>query len=221
MFTMKKLSLTLVFFVAIFTACASFAQAPAAQASGTPQMTAQDYANASSTVAQPSSTYRLRPLDLLEVKIFQEPDLDKVVKISADGSIVMPLIGQVYLAGLSVQDAQQRIKELYEKDYLVTAFATILIVEYSAQRVHVIGQVFRNGEVRFPPEEPMTLSKAIADAGGPTRLADMRNIKVKRKMADGSVKVFVVNLKAILGDATKRDFPVYDGDTIEVPEDII
>ena len=171
-------------------------------------------------IEQPASTYRLRPLDLLEIKVFQEPDLDKRVRISANGSIAMPLIGNVHLAGLSLQDAQQRIKELYEKDYLVRAFVTIFIAEYSPQRVHVIGQVFRNGEVRFPNEEPMTLSKAIADAGGPTRIADIRNVKVKRKMADGSVQVFNVSLKAILNDKDAKDFPLCDGDTIEVPEDI-
>lgn len=215
---MKELKIYLAFFAAIIASGTVFVQTSAAQSAASP--TSAQIAEQSANVAQPSSTYRLRPLDMLEVKIFQEPDLDKVVRISADGTIVMPLIGQVGIAGLSLQDAQQRIKELYEQEYLVTAFATILIVEYSPQRVHVIGQVFRNGEVRFPPEETMTLSKAIADAGGPTRLADQRNIKVKRRMADGTIKVFTVNLKSILNDETKRDFPVYDGDTIEVPEDI-
>ena len=134
--------------------------------------------------------------------------------------IVMPLIESVKVAGLTVQDAQKRIKELYEKDYLVNADVSIFIAEYSPQRVYVIGQVNRNGEVIFPPEETMTLSKAIAGAMGPTRLANTRSVNVKRKMADGSIKVFEVDLRAILNDKSVKDFPVYDGDTIEVPEAI-
>ena len=121
---------------------------------------------------------------------------------------------------MTVQDAQKRIKELYEKDYLVNADVSIFIAEYSPQRVYVIGQVNRNGEVIFPPEETMTLSKAIAGAMGPTRLANTRSVNVKRKMADGSIKVFEVDLRAILNDKSVKDFPVYDGDTIEVPEAI-
>ena len=115
---------------------------------------------------------------------------------------------------------EREIKELYEKDYLVNADVSIFIAEYSPQRVYVIGQVNRNGEVIFPPEETMTLSKAIAGAMGPTRLANTRSVNVKRKMADGSIKVFEVDLRAILNDKSVKDFPVYDGDTIEVPEAI-
>ena len=103
---------------------------------------------------------------------------------------------------------------------MVNADVSIFIAEYSPQRVYVIGQVNRNGEVIFPPEETMTLSKAIAGAMGPTRLANTRSVNVKRKMADGSIKVFEVDLRAILNDKSVNDFPVYDGDTIEVPEAI-
>lgn len=174
--------------------------------------------------SQPSqdtiSTYRLRPLDVLNIKVFKEPDLDTIYKIGTNGMIVMPLIDSVKVAGLTLQDAQKLIKELYEKDYLVNADVSIFIAEYSPQRVYVIGQVNRNGEVLFPPEETMTLSKAIAGAMGPTRLANTRSVNVKRKMADGSVKVFEVDLRAILNDKGVKDFPVYDGDTIEVPEAI-
>ena len=166
------------------------------------------------------TSYKLRPLDVLNIKVFQEPDLDTQYKIGTNGKIVLPLINTVEVAGLTVQDAQKKIKELYERDFLVNADVSIFILEYSPQRVYVIGQVYRNGEVIFPPEESMTLSKAIAGAMGPTRLANTRSVKVKRKMADGSIKVFDVDLNAILNDKDAKDFPVYDGDTIEVPESI-
>ena len=84
----------------------------------------------------PISTYRLRPLDVLNIKVFKEPDLDTVYKIGTNGMIVMPLIDSVKVAGLTVQDAQKRIKELYEKDYLVNADVSIFIAEYSPQRVY-------------------------------------------------------------------------------------
>jgi len=165
--------------------------------------------------------YRLKPLDVIEMRVFQEQDMDTLCKIGANGEIILPLINNVKVAGLTLQQAQSRIKELYEKDYLVNANVSLYIREYAPQRVYVIGQVNRPGEVLFPPEEEMTLSRAIAGAMGATRIATLRSLIVKRKMPDGTIKVFEVDLKAILSDKNAKDFPIYDGDTIEVTESII
>lgn len=168
----------------------------------------------------PTTSYRLRSLDVVQVKVFQEPDLDTVYKIGNNGCIVLPLIGTVRIEGLTLQDAQRRVKEMYEKDYLVNAQVSMFIAEYSPQRVYVIGQVNRPGEVIFPPEETMTLSKAITAAAGFTRLANKSSVNVKRKMPDGTIKVFDVDVNAIFRDKSAKDFPVYEGDTIEVAESI-
>lgn len=165
-----------------------------------------------------ASQYKLRPLDVLTVKVFQEPDLDTIYKVSQNGMIVLPLINAVKVSGLTVQEAQKQIKALYEKDYLVKADVSIFISEYSPQRVYVIGQVNRPGEVMFPPEESMTLSKAIAGAMGTTRLANLRAINIKRILPGGEVKVFEIDFRAILNKDGAKDFPVLDGDTIEVQE---
>ncbi|MBE6412346.1 MAG: hypothetical protein E7036_07330 [Opitutales bacterium] len=164
------------------------------------------------------SQYKLRPLDVLTVRVFQEPDLDTIYKVSQNGMIVMPLINAVKVSGLTVQEAQKQIKALYEKDYLVKADVSIFISEYSPRRVYVIGQVNRPGEVMFPPEENMTLSKAIAGAMGTTRLANLRAINIKRTLPGGEVKVFEIDFRAILNKEGAKDFPVLDGDTIEVQE---
>ena len=64
----------------------------------------------------------------------------------------------------------------------------------------------------------MTLSKAIAGAMGTTRLANDRSINVKRLLPNGEIRVFEVDFRAILNKANAKDFPIYEGDTIEVPE---
>ncbi len=165
-----------------------------------------------------SISYRLCPLDVLNIRVFNEPDMDTVYKVTASGYIVMPLIGSVKVSGLTLAEAQNKIQELYEKDYLTTASVTIFVEEYAPRRVYVIGQVNRPGEVLFPNEEELTLSRAIANAGGTTRIAKDRSINVKRKLADGTIKVFEVDLRSILNDKNVTDFPLRDGDTIEVQE---
>ena len=72
-----------------------------------------------------NSLYKLRPLDVLTIKVFQEPDLDTVYKVGQNGMIVLPLINAVKVAGLTLQEAQKLIKQLYEKDYLVNADVSI------------------------------------------------------------------------------------------------
>lgn len=174
-------------------------------------------AHAAAAVGTPTS-YQLCPLDVLNIKVFNEPDLDTVYKVSASGQIVMPLIGSVKVAGLTLSEAQNKIKELYEHDYLTNANISIFVAEYAPRRVYVIGQVNRPGEVLFPNEEELTLSRAIANAGGTTRIAKDRSINVKRKLSDGSIRVFEVDLRSILNDKNVTDFPLRDGDTIEVQE---
>lgn len=168
--------------------------------------------------AQKGVAYKLRTLDVLEMRVFQENDMDTMCRISSTGEIVLPLINKVKVGGLTLQEAQAKIKALYEKDYLVNADVSLFIREYAPQRVYVIGQVNFPGEVLFPPEESMTLSKAISGAKGTTRIANQRAVIIKRNMPDGSIKVFEVDFRAILNDKSAKDFPVLDGDTIEVPE---
>ena len=176
------------------------------------------FAAACGALAAASGSYKLCPLDVLDIKVFQEPDLNTTYKVSAEGNVVMPLIGVVPVAGLTVAQAQERLQELYGKDYLVNPSVSIFILQYAPRRVYVIGQVGRPGEVVFPNEEELTLSRAIANAGGVTRIAKDRAINVKRRMPNGSMRVFEIDLRAILNDKNATDFPLQDGDTIEVQE---
>ena len=106
-------------FIAILSACVGvfgLAVAGHAQQAQTPPVA-------------PSTSYRLRPLDVVQMKVFQEPDLDTVYKIGNNGCIVLPLVGTVKVGGLTLQDAQRLVKELYEKDYLVKAEVSLFIAE--------------------------------------------------------------------------------------------
>lgn len=172
-------------------------------------------------VDETKSYYRLRPLDVINVTVYQEPDLTNTVRLDADGTVKLALLGSVSLKGLTRKEAEEKIIELYKKDYLVNPYVTIYITEYSPQSVYIIGEVGRNGEIRFPIEEAykMTLHRAVSEAG-PSRRANLSSIKVKRKMEDGTTKVFEVNLKAIMREKEAKDFPLQNGDIIEVPESI-
>lgn len=167
-----------------------------------------------------SDSYKLSPLDVIKLDVFQEQDLSTTTKISASGTVSLPLIGEVKIAGLTILDATTKIKDLYAADYLVNPQINLFILDYAPKRVSVFGQVYRQGEVRFPPEEGITLTKAIGDAGGFTGKANRYSVIVKRIMPDGTQKTFDVNVKDILDNKTARDMPLENGDIVQVQESI-
>jgi polysaccharide export outer membrane protein len=180
-------------------------------------------AQQASSVRAPS-TYKLRATDVLTMGIFQDQDIQNVrARISADGTVTLPLIERVHIQGLTLEQARERITELYQKDYFVKPDVSLDVTEYSKQSCYVTGQVGRPSEYIFPIEEAdsMTITKVIAGCGGFTTRANRRNVIVKRKFADGKEQVYNINVRNILRDSDAADFPIVNGDLIQVEEDII
>lgn len=165
----------------------------------------------------PSSLYVIRPSDVLQVQVYQEPDLDSTVRVDADGKITLPLIGSIAVGGKTVAETQELLHLLYKGDYLINPHITILMVYYAERRVLVNGQVHSPGEVMFPPEEEMTLTHAIARARGTTRLASS-TVTIRRMQADGKAVTFTVNYDRILRNADAKDPKLEKGDIITVGE---
>lgn len=173
---------------------------------------------AAGQIADKKGNYRLNPSDLLRVEIFQEPDLFREVRIAQDGSILLPLIGKVYIGGKSIFDAERLITELYNRDYLVNPQINVTIVDYGLRRVNVIGQVNKPGIVVFPPEEEMVLLEAISLAGGFNRLADKRKVTLTRTSLNGKTETFTIDTsKLIAGDEVMR-WDLQKDDVIFIPE---
>lgn len=163
--------------------------------------------------------YVIQPMDIFRVSVFQEPDLEKEVRVSQDGTVHLPLIGTVKVAGLSIYDAQQYIRKLYNENFLVEPHITLTMLAYTERLVHIHGQVNRPGTILIPPEQQMMLSQAISAAGGLSRLASGR-VQIKREDEEGRARVMDINFTQILRDPNARDVPVEAGDNIYVVERI-
>ncbi|GHB97660.1 hypothetical protein GCM10007047_11890 [Cerasicoccus arenae] len=166
------------------------------------------------------SNYTLQPLDVIQVTVFKEPDLEQQVRVSQDGSINLPLIGKVHVAGMTVNDANVLITDLYNRDYLVNPQISMILISYTESRAYVHGQVNRPGPVIIPPEETMTLSQVISAAGSTTRLASDR-IQLTRTDKNGKKTVMYFDFSDIMEDPEANDIIVRDGDTIFIDERII
>lgn len=162
--------------------------------------------------------YKLQPTDVITINVHGQPDLTTKTRVTADGFITFPLIGKVAVAGLTVPELEQKLKELLEKDYLVNAQVLAFIEEYNSRQVSVIGEVKSPGKYTLPGEKEMTLMQAIAMAGGFTKFADLTKTKVMR-VEDGKKKTITINAKDITERGDKdKDITLQAEDIVVVPE---
>jgi len=163
--------------------------------------------------------YVLQPMDVVKVEVFQEPDMLREVRVAQDSSINLPLINRVDLKGKTVQEAQDIIRDLYNKDYLVNPQVNLTVMEYSKRDVKVLGQVTKAGSVDIPTDRPLKLLDAIALAGGFTRLADRKKVTLTRTTPDGTTTTTEINAESIIQSKNSADQWVLQyGDVINVPE---
>jgi polysaccharide export outer membrane protein len=174
---------------------------------------------AAACLAQDSSdnNYRLSSNDLVEIRVFQEPDLDSRVRIGGDGSVTLPLVGAVTLGGKTINEASDYLRQKYGARFLVNPQLTIAVIDFSKKRFTVLGQVQNPGSYSMPDNEAVTLLQAIGMAGGYTRIAEPSKITVKR-INSGIESLMKVNAKRMARGDASAAFKILPGDVISVPE---
>ena len=170
--------------------------------------------------AEASPEYVLQPYDLIKLEVFQEPDLERQVRLSQDSVVTLPLVGTIDLKGKNVREAQRLICEFYDRDYLVNPQINITVLEYAKETVTVLGAVNTAGAILIPQDQTLNLLDAIGRAGGFSRLADRKHIKLTRVSDDGKTSTTVVNGNDIIQSASGQR-ALQKGDVIFVTERIL
>lgn len=166
--------------------------------------------------------YVLQPMDVIKIEVFQEPDLERQVRVAQDSSITLPLVNKVDLQGKTVQQAEELIRDLYNKDYLVNPQINLTVVEYAKRDVKVLGQVGKPGAITIPSDRSLRLLDAIALAEGFTRLADRKRVTLTRVNADGNTTTTEINADSIIQSKNSADqWVLQHGDVINVPERLL
>ena len=193
-----------------------------AQNSGVPRSEPRQRGDVPERQSSSLADYVLQPQDLIRVYVFQEEDINKQgeVGISSEHTITLPMIGTVSLRNKTVRQAEELIRALYDKDFLVNPTVTVTVLKYSDRSVNVTGAVNDAKRVQFPPERGLTIVDAITLAGGHNRYADLKKVKLTRKGSDGESETRDVDVDAIQKRGA-RDIPLEPGDVIFIPERVI
>ena len=158
--------------------------------------------------------YIISPSNVLEIKVYQEPDLSTTLTVSQDGTINFPLLGTIKAAGLSIRELENVIREKLAEDYLIDPHVVIIIRQYTKKKVSILGEVRSPGSYEI--KDKLTMTQAIALAGGFTDKADSSDVKIIRETQEEKESI-EVNVSQIM-EREERDIEVRDGDTIMVGE---
>jgi polysaccharide biosynthesis/export protein len=103
--------------------------------------------------------------DLLKITVYDHPELELETRVSEDGSISFPLIGEVKIGGLAASEAQKKISGLLENGgFLRKAEVNIVVTIMQSQQVSVLGEVLKPG--RYPIDNKLSVIDVLALAGG-------------------------------------------------------
>ena len=173
------------------------------------------------------SAYRVGARDILHISVWGEPDMDKDVIVSPNGSINYPLLGAVPVCGLTVKQIDEEITRLLEKDYLVNPQVDVMIKEYHSQKVLVLGEVENPG--LYSLTGAASLLEVISQAGGMSekagnKISISRRTGEERKITSSSddISALVSEIEPILIDLDEllkkgnltNNIPVLPGDVI-------
>jgi polysaccharide export outer membrane protein len=112
----------------------------------------------------PSGEYQVGPGDILELEVIGNDDLSRLPTVQTNGAILLPLLGEVQVAGLTLPEIQRKVTDLLEKDYLVNPQVVVKVNQYQSQHVSVVGEVNKPG--RKPLRGRTRLIDVLVEAGG-------------------------------------------------------
>ena len=175
----------------------------------------QENANASANtkdIPDQSASVKLGAGDLLEVSVYNVPELASKVRVSNSGDVYLPLIDYVHVDGLTQEEAQSVIqKRLEDGGFVRSPHVTIFVDEAASQGVTVIGEVTKPGI--YPDVADHKLYEVISEAGGFTTSASRQIVVIRRNQTDP----IRIDLPRNLGDDLSGNIEIMPGDTITIP----
>jgi polysaccharide export outer membrane protein len=164
--------------------------------------------------------YKIGPNDLLQLTVIGFEELNRQYRVSEEGSINLPYLGETEVEGLTRGELEKKLGLLLqEKNYIKNPQVSILIVEYQSKRIYLLGAVENTGPYELLGR--MTLLKLLSEAGGLTTEAG-NEIIITRMLSDGdktTLKIPVEDL--LLKGNSSLDIPLQPDDIINIPVDKI
>jgi polysaccharide export outer membrane protein len=187
------------------------ASVQASAALGQPNATPDASAQATSSSPPP---YRLAAGDVIQVRLFHNPELNELLPIRPDGRISLALVGEIEAAGKTPSELSTLLTERYAASLKQSA-TVVIVKEFASQRVYIGGQVARPGII--PMRGRLTALQGISEAGGSVNGARLDSVVILRDQGKPEPLFMTVDLKAPLNQKGS-DFVLQAGDIVFLPK---
>jgi polysaccharide export outer membrane protein len=158
--------------------------------------------------------YRIGCGDILRIEFWQNENLTKEVVVLRDGTITMPLIGEVTASGKTLEELGDDVRKAI-LPYVPEPELSISVIRPASMQIYVIGRVNRPGEFMLSSE--LNVLQALAIAGGPNSYAETGKIRIFRREGDRT-RIFDFDYdKVTRGKMLEQNIILERGDTIVVP----
>ncbi|MGB0920725.1 MAG: polysaccharide biosynthesis/export family protein [Alphaproteobacteria bacterium] len=165
---------------------------------------AQDSGYNDGSYAAADTAYRLGPGDRVRINVFDEPNLSGEYEVGSEGTIGLPLIGEMIVAGYTIREVEYGLSLAYQDGYLVEPRISIEVLNY--RPFYILGEVNKPGSYSY--EARLTVLKAIVLAGGFTDRANKEKVMLTRIDHLGQTQSYHAEANTI----------VLPGDIIEIGE---
>ena len=150
--------------------------------------------------------YRVGEADVLQITVYEHEDLTTTVRVSGDGRITFPLLGQLKVIDLTVTQIAEKLEKELADGYIVNPQVNVFIEDFRSRVYYVTGEVEKPDAYKYEGET--TVLRAITIAGGFTEVASKSKVKIVRKE----------NNKEKIIKRARMDEIVLPNDVIVVPE---
>lgn len=163
----------------------------------------------------PVESTTVGPDDVFVLRIVGEKDLPEEYQVASDGTVDLPYIHRVSVSGLEPHEIARAVRDrLVEAKILRDPSVVVMIKEYRSKKITVLGQVQKPGS--FPLTSGLTLLQAVSLSGGFTSIAKTNQVRLTRKLKDGS-KTVVLSVDSIT-EGSSPDVPLQAGDVLYISE---
>lgn len=157
------------------------------------------------------------PRDLLDVAVFEAPDLSRVVRVSDDGMISLPLLGPIQAAGRTPRELEVGLQDTLRRSYMRDPRVSVTVKEPAPRPIYVVGEVHQPGAYVASGEEQLTVLRAVAVARGAKPSAAQGRAFILRARVDGEPLQIPINLNEMVRGKAP-DLVLIPNDIVYVPK---
>jgi polysaccharide export outer membrane protein len=160
------------------------------------------------------AVYTVQPGDMLEISVWNEPELQREVLVAPDGGISFPLAGEITAVGKSIVEIRQELSERLAR-LIAEPLVTVTVSQVLGNKIYVLGQVTRPGEFVVNPR--VDVMQALSMAGGATPFAALNDIVILRRRGDEQIAIPFRYGEVSAGRSLEQNIILESGDVVVVP----